>query len=61
MTNISTVTDTPLGRRRLIGPRVAAILFLVVLVAGVWLERAALLRGAADLWIVSDPIMPRMS
>jgi DUF218 domain len=58
MTNISTATDTPLGGQRLIGRRVAAILLLVVLVAGVWLERSALLRGAADLWIVSDPIMP---
>ena len=33
-----------------------AILLLAVLVAGVWFERAPLLRGAADLWIVSDPV-----
>jgi uncharacterized SAM-binding protein YcdF (DUF218 family) len=58
MTNISTASDMPLERRQFIGRRVAAILLLVVLVAGVWLERAALLRGAATLWIVSDPITP---
>lgn len=29
-----------------------------VLCAGAWIEREALLRGAADLWIVSDPITP---
>jgi hypothetical protein len=26
--------------------------------AGVWIKRGVLLRGAADLWIVSDPITP---
>jgi hypothetical protein len=31
---------------------------LVVIVAGIWFERAPLLRGAADLWIVSDPLTP---
>jgi hypothetical protein len=56
MTNIS--TDMSLAGRRFIGRRVATILSLVVLVAGVWLERAPLLRGAANLWIVSDPITP---
>jgi hypothetical protein len=45
-----------LGKRGIFGWPVAAILLVVVLVAGVWLERAPLLRGAADLWIVSDPI-----
>jgi hypothetical protein len=35
---------------------VATILLLIVLVAGVWLEREALLRGVADLWTVSDPV-----
>ena len=29
---------------------------LATLCAGAWIEREALLRGAADLWIVSDPI-----
>jgi hypothetical protein len=32
------------------------LLLLTALGAGTWLERAALLRGAAYLWIVSDPI-----
>jgi hypothetical protein len=58
MTNISTASGMPLGRQRSFGRPVAAIFLLVVLIAGVWLERAALLRGAADLWIVSDPITP---
>jgi uncharacterized SAM-binding protein YcdF (DUF218 family) len=58
MTNISTASDMPLGARRFVGRRVAAILLLVVLAAGVWLERAPLLRGTADLWIVSDPVVP---
>src|ERR1043165_6387477 len=31
-------------------------LLLIVFCAGVWLERLALLQGAADLWVVSDPI-----
>jgi uncharacterized SAM-binding protein YcdF (DUF218 family) len=58
MTNISTASDMLLAEPRFVGRRVAAILLLVVLIAGVWLERGALLRGAADLWIVSDPITP---
>jgi uncharacterized SAM-binding protein YcdF (DUF218 family) len=33
-------------------------LVLVILCAGAWIEREALLRAAADLWIVSDPITP---
>lgn len=31
-------------------------LLLAVVGAGAWLERIALLQGAADLWVVSDPI-----
>jgi uncharacterized SAM-binding protein YcdF (DUF218 family) len=31
-------------------------LLLVGIGAGAWLERQALLRGLADLWIVSDPV-----
>ena len=58
MTNISTASDAPLVGRRFVGRRVGAILLLVALVAGVWLERAPLLRGMADLWIVSDPSTP---
>ena len=34
------------------------MLILATLCAGAWIEREALLRGAADLWIVSDPITP---
>ena len=33
-------------------------LLLSALGAGMWLERAMLLRGAADLWVVSDEITP---
>ena len=42
--------------RGFIGQLVTAILLLIVLVAAVWLGRAPLLRGVADLWIVSDPV-----
>ena len=58
MTNISPASSIPLGGRRFIGRSVAAILLLAALIAGVWLEGAPLLRGAADLWSVSDPITP---
>jgi uncharacterized SAM-binding protein YcdF (DUF218 family) len=58
MTNISTPTDMPLGRRRLTGRYTSAIFLLVFLVAGAWFERAPLLRGIADVWIVSDPVTP---
>ena len=58
MTNASTASNIPLERQRFFNRRVAAILLLVLLVAGVWREHAALLRGAAELWIVSDPITP---
>ena len=33
-------------------------LILTALGSGAWLERNALLQGAADLWVVSDPITP---
>ena len=37
--------------------RCAAVMFVLSNVAaGGWLMREPLLRGAADLWIVSDPI-----
>jgi uncharacterized SAM-binding protein YcdF (DUF218 family) len=42
--------------RRFVRRLVATILLLVVFAAGVWLERAALLQGAANLWTVSDPV-----
>jgi uncharacterized SAM-binding protein YcdF (DUF218 family) len=34
------------------------VFVLAALCAGAWIERETLLRGAADLWIVSDPITP---
>jgi len=40
------------------GRLVAWIVFILVIVVGIWFERAPLLRGAADLWIVSDPLTP---
>jgi hypothetical protein len=58
MTNISPASNMPLGVPRNIGRLSAAILLIVVLFAAVWLERAPLLRGAAELWIVSDSITP---
>jgi uncharacterized SAM-binding protein YcdF (DUF218 family) len=36
----------------------AIVFVLITLSAGAWIEREALLRGSADLWIVSDPITP---
>jgi hypothetical protein len=58
MTDISPAWTIPLAGRRLTGRSVAAILLLVALIAGIWLEGAPLLRGAAGLWSVSDPITP---
>src|SRR4051812_40473954 len=34
------------------------VLILSALGSGAWLERNVLLQGAADLWVVSDPITP---
>jgi len=53
MTNISRSTSTAVQLR---GRLSARILLLAAVVAGVWLQRAPLLRGAANLWIVSDPL-----
>ena len=36
----------------------AIALVLATLCAGAWIEREAFLRGAAGVWIVSDPITP---
>src|SRR4051812_5715755 len=52
----STSSAMPLWRRRLIGRLFALVVLLVAVAGGVWLERVPLLRGAADLWIVSDPV-----
>lgn len=38
------------------GRLITGILLLAALVTGLRVERAPLLRGAADLWIVSDPV-----
>jgi uncharacterized SAM-binding protein YcdF (DUF218 family) len=56
MADLSTSASMAFRRRPLVRRLVAATLFLVVFAAGVWLERAALLQGAADLWTVSDPV-----
>src|SRR6516165_4240625 len=58
MTNISRSTSTAarLRGRLFIGRLIAVILLLAAVVAGVWLQRAPLLRGAANLWIVSDRV-----
>jgi hypothetical protein len=44
----------PRGARRYL----VLALLLVAIGAGAWFERITLLRGAADLWVVSDPITP---
>jgi uncharacterized SAM-binding protein YcdF (DUF218 family) len=36
----------------------AIVLVFAVVCAGAWISRKELLRGAAELWIVSDPITP---
>src|SRR6516225_5514411 len=58
MTNISRSTSSAvqLRGRLFTGRRIAVILLLAAVVAGVWLQRAPLLRGAANLWIVSDQV-----
>jgi len=56
MTNISRSTSTAVQLRGRLSARIVAIiLLLAAVVAGVWFQRAPLLRGAANLWIVSDP------
>jgi uncharacterized SAM-binding protein YcdF (DUF218 family) len=58
MTNISRRSSSamPLRAPRVIGRLVAVTLLIMVFAAAAWVERAPLLRGAADLWIVSDPV-----
>ena len=58
MTNISRSTSSAvqLRGRLFIGRLIAVILLLAALVTGVWLQRAPLLRGAANLWIVSGQV-----
>jgi uncharacterized SAM-binding protein YcdF (DUF218 family) len=56
MTNLATVSDMPRRGQRFVSRPAAAALLLIILAAIVWLERAPLLRDAADLWVVSDPV-----
>jgi len=60
MTNISRLnsSERPLRKRRFIERLVAATLLLTILAVGAWVGHATLLRGVADLWIVSDPVAP---
>jgi hypothetical protein len=58
MTNISAASAGPGRGQGFAGRLLAAGLLLIVLVAGVWLARAPLLREVAELWIVSDPLTP---
>jgi hypothetical protein len=58
MTNISAASAVPRRGQGFASRLLAAGLLLIVLVAGVWLARAPLLREVADLWIVSDPLTP---
>ena len=55
MANIATSPTVPARERRFVGWPVTAMLAVAVVVAA-WLGRAPLLRGAAELWIVSDPV-----
>ena len=58
ITNIAAASAVPSRGQGFASRLVAGILLLLVIVAGIWFERAPLLRGAADLWIVSDPLTP---
>ncbi len=64
---ISNATAThgrqPAGRMRQRAPahrlrRYLVVPLLIALGVGAWIERVPLLRGAANLWVVSDPITP---
>jgi DUF218 domain len=46
----------PRPRFRFLRRPLAIVLTLTLLFVGMWLERESLLRSAADLWIVSDPV-----
>jgi uncharacterized SAM-binding protein YcdF (DUF218 family) len=55
------MTETSLATsvrgRRFLGRLIAATFLFAVVVLGAWVEREPLLREAADLWIVSDPVV----
>jgi len=48
----------PRGAGRRLRRYLLFVILLVLLGATAWFERTFLLQGAADLWIVSDPITP---
>ena len=62
MTSATETREPPGIKQQIIAWRLRGYLIfallLTALCAGAWFERAVLLRGAADLWIVSDPITP---
>src|SRR5262249_61220833 len=55
-------TSSPTSRRAVWVHRarrsITAALIMVGLAGLAWVEREPLLRGAADLWLVSDPVGP---
>src|SRR5262249_57698238 len=55
-------TSSPTSRRAVWVHRarrsITAALIMVGLAGLAWVERESLLRGAADLWLVSDPVGP---
>src|SRR5438128_2269123 len=58
MAEVSHLSRSSVLQRRLPSLRrtLAIMLLLTFLGGGLWLQREFLLRSAADLWIVSDPI-----
>jgi uncharacterized SAM-binding protein YcdF (DUF218 family) len=64
-TAINSIHSLVSARREVRGARATRLrrcfaigLVLATLFAGAWIEREALLRGTADLWIVYDPVTP---
>jgi uncharacterized SAM-binding protein YcdF (DUF218 family) len=58
MSNAATSHAAPRPRFRTAKRAVICFLLLAVVGAAVWFARIPLLRGAADLWIYSDPVTP---
>src|SRR5262249_46758125 len=57
MVGVSLPCTVMLQQRRRLFVRLLVTMLLLALAAGsIWLEREPLLRGAADLWIVSDRV-----
>ena len=57
MTNFPIASNMP-RQRRFVGRLGVAIFLLVAVGVGIWLQRASLLRGVAELWIISDQVTP---